>query len=93
MTIYIGSRYENAVVDYVSFTQNMDAAPVVFYTFGNIGVMDYHEYVWRSGDRLDQLAMQFYSDPERWWIIAEYNPQVVDFQNIPAGTKLRIPSV
>ena len=93
MTIYLGSRYENAVVDFVSFTSSQDAAPIVFYEFSNIGLINYNTYTWKEGDRLDQLAMQFYSNPEKWWLIAEYNPEVTDHQNIPAGTVLRIPRV
>ena len=93
MTIHIGSRYEYAVVDFVAFRSDLHAAPIVFYTFSDIGRVSYHEYTWRTGDRLDNLAMHFYSNPERWWIIPEYNPQIVDFQNIPAGTILKIPNV
>lgn len=93
MTIYLGSRYENAVVDFVSFTSSQDAAPIVFYEFSNIGLINYNTYTWKEGDRLDQLAMQFYSNPEKWWLIAEYNPEVADHQNIPAGKVLRIPRV
>jgi nucleoid-associated protein YgaU len=93
MTIYLGSRYENSVVDFVSFTPSTDAAPIVFYEFTDIGRIEYNTYTWKEGDRLDQVAMNFYSNPERWWLIAEYNPEVSDHQNIPAGTVLRMPSV
>jgi hypothetical protein len=55
--------------------------------------MDYVEYLWKDGDRLDQLAFQFFSFPERWWIIAEVNPKVTDFLNIKPGTVLKIPRV
>jgi nucleoid-associated protein YgaU len=61
--------------------------------FTDIGRIEYNTYTWKEGDRLDQVAMNFYSNPERWWLIAEYNPEVSDHQNIPAGTVLRIPSV
>lgn len=93
MTIHIGSRYEDSVVDFVAFSSNGDAAPIVFYEFSDIGQIQYIEYLWKEGDRLDQVAAKFYQYPDHWWIIAEYNPHVVDPQNIPAGTKLRIPSV
>jgi nucleoid-associated protein YgaU len=93
MTIYLGSRYENSVVDFVSFTPEQSAAPIVFYDFPGIGLINYHEHTWKSGDRLDQIAMNYYQDPEKWWIIAEYNPEVHDPQNIPVGYVLRIPNV
>lgn len=93
MTIYLGSRYETATVDFLSLTPGGDAAPVIFYRFSGLGKMTYLEYTWKAGDRLESLAMKFYRDPEYWWIIAEANPEVIDIQNIPAGTTLRIPSV
>ena len=93
MTIYLGSRYEPSVVDFVAFTPTTSALPVVFYQFTDIGLINYATYTWKEGDRLDQVAMEFYSSPEQWWLIAEYNPEISDPQNIPAGTVLRIPNV
>ena len=46
-----------------------------------------------TGDRLDLLAQQYYSDSSLWWIISIANedlPQNSLF--IPVGTQLRIPS-
>ena len=43
-----------------------------------------------EGDRLDNLANQFYGDPSLWWYIAKAN-DLIDL-NIPAGTSLRIPA-
>lgn len=93
MPIHIGSRYEDSVVDFVAFSSNGDAAPIVFYEFSDIGRIEYIEYTWKDGDRLDQVAANFYQYPDHWWIIAEYNPHISDPQNIAAGTKLRIPNV
>jgi nucleoid-associated protein YgaU len=93
MTIFLDSRYARANVDFISLTNSGDAAPVIFYEFSSLGRLTYSEYTVKEGDRLDNLAMQFYRDPERWWVIAEYNPQVSDPQRIPAGTVLRIPRV
>ena len=93
MTIYLGSRYETSVVDFIALSQDGDAAPVVFYEFSELGQISYSEYIWKSGDRLDSVAMQFYGNPEKWWLIPEYNPQILDIQNIPSGTVLRIANV
>ncbi len=41
------------------------------------------------GDRFDLLAEQYYGDPHLWWYIAKANN--MKFNNIPAGTTLRIP--
>jgi hypothetical protein len=93
MTIYLGSRYENSVVDFVATGGDDTAAPVVFYSFADIGRISYSEYIWRYGDRLDQIAWKFYRQPESWWLIAYYNPQIKDFFNIPEGTVVKIANV
>lgn len=43
-----------------------------------------------EGDRCDNLAFRFYRDESMWWFIARANN--LSAMNIPAGTKLRIPS-
>jgi hypothetical protein len=93
MAIYIGSRYENSVVDFFQYKPLQDPRPTVFYEFGDIGKINYVNYTWKNGDRMDQVAAQFFAYPDRWWIIAQFNPKVTDFFNIPTGTVLRIPRV
>lgn len=43
----------------------------------------------QEGDRLDNLATQFYGDPNLWWFIAKANNLKV--MNVPAGTSIRVP--
>ena len=43
-----------------------------------------------EGDRLDNLAFQFYGDSSLWWYIAKANN--LNSMNIPAGKSLRIPA-
>ena len=42
----------------------------------------------QHGDRLDQLANQFYGDPKLWWFIANVNN--INTMNLEAGVRLRI---
>jgi len=93
MTIYLGSRYENSVVDFFSYKPEEDPRPTVFYEFGNAGYTQYVEYVWKEGDRMDQIAAKFFAYPQQWWFIAQANPRIADFLNIPPGTIIRIPRV
>mgnify|MGYP003342386438 FL=1 len=93
MTIYKGSRYEYSTIDYVSKTINGDANPIVFYSFTNLGTITYYEHSYVVGERLDQIAQKYYKNPEFWWIIPEFNPQITDFTNIPVGTVIKIPNV
>jgi nucleoid-associated protein YgaU len=47
-----------------------------------------------SGDRLDNLAFQFYGDTSYWFWIVLANPDKLrrDSYYVPPGTQLRIPS-
>ena len=44
----------------------------------------------QEGDRFDNLATQFYGNPQLWWYLAQTNN--MNTMNIPAGTSLRIPA-
>ncbi len=37
------------------------------------------EYTVKQGDRLDLLALHFYSNTRRWWRILDANPQIFFF--------------
>ena len=45
----------------------------------------------QDGDRLDNLAFQFYGNQHLWWYIARANH--LNALNIPAGKRLRIPTL
>lgn len=45
----------------------------------------------RLGDRLDQLAFEYYNDVTLWWIIAEANGLGKGSLAIPQGKQIRIP--
>ena len=44
----------------------------------------------QEGDRLDNLAFQFYGNPHLWWYIAHAN-QLTNM-NLTAGIQIRIPA-
>jgi nucleoid-associated protein YgaU len=67
--------------------------PIVFYAFSTPSVATYYEHTYLQGERLDQLAAKYYNNPNYWWIIPEFNPQIIDFVNITPGTVIRIPRV
>jgi hypothetical protein len=93
MAIFKGSRYEYSTIDYFTTKVGAPAKPYVMYQFSNLGLTKYWEHVYTYGERLDQIAFKYYSRPELWWLIPEYNPQVIDINNIDPGTVLRIPNV
>lgn len=91
--IYQNSRYYSQNVDFVAFQENGDELPIVFYEFDELGRVTWSEHVFSSGERLDNIAYRYYGRTDLWWLIPEYNPEIVDFDNILPGTVLRIPRV
>lgn len=45
-----------------------------------------------EGERIDHLAFNMYGDARLWWKIADANPEILDWTNVPTGTVLRVPS-
>jgi hypothetical protein len=91
--IFKGSRYEYSTVDFFSPKTTKSEQPVIFYTFSTLGRLSYWEHQYVQGERLDQIAAKYYQNPKSWWLIPEYNPEIVDFTAITPGTILRIPNV
>ena len=59
--------------------------------YGTIPKSDNDLYVISQyGDRLDQLAQQYYGDVTLWWYIAKANG--LKFMTLAPGTRLRIPA-
>jgi nucleoid-associated protein YgaU len=93
MSIYKGSRYEYSTVDYVSTKLNGPENPIVFYYLSSFSKVSYYEHNYVKGERLDQIAAKYYKNPGYWWVIPEFNPQIVDFTNIPEGAVIKVPRV
>lgn len=91
--IYRNSRYEYGIVDFFALDKEEDVQPVVFYPIPNINTINYFEYEWVEGDRLDTVAQKFYGNSSFWWTILDKNPAIVDPNNIEPGTKLIIESI
>jgi hypothetical protein len=87
------SRYYDSTIDYFTTRPDGDNAPVIFYDFSDIGQINYVDYLWKDGDRIDSIAAKFFLFPTRWWIIAEFNPKINDWFNVNPGTNIRIPRV
>ena len=44
------------------------------------------------GDRMEQLAYEYFGNPALWWIISSANTIPKDSIFIPVGSQIRIPS-
>jgi hypothetical protein len=93
MSIKKGSRYEYSTVDFLSVKVDDSLSPVVFYEFPGTVEISYYEHEYVDGERLDQISTQYYNKPDLWWLIADYNPQILDILNIPTGAILKVPRV
>jgi len=51
----------------------------------------YYMYTAKETDTFDILATQVLGDPSLWWKIADLNPHVPFPDQIPLGTRIRIP--
>ena len=46
----------------------------------------------REGDRLDNIAYEYYKDASQWWVLAQANHLGKGSLHVPPGIRLRIPS-
>ena len=93
MAIFANSRYSNALVDYFSKEEYGVATPIVFYSQDSLENISFFLHRYNSNETLHGLSQRYFRRPDLWWTIAEYNPEITDIFNIPAGTMIRIPSV
>jgi nucleoid-associated protein YgaU len=79
-------RYENSKLKKI---KNIKSLRTTFYE----EIPERDDDIWvisQPGDRLDNLATQFYGDPSLWWYIAKANN--LYFMTLDSGTSLRIPA-
>lgn len=88
MTIYQGSRYENSPV--VVLRSDRGYRPGVLRSAPS-PARQFVEVVVGANENLQLLAARVLNDPERWWVIADANPEWPYPDEIPAGSVLRIP--
>ena len=55
-------------------------------------IVNFTSYIWKQNDRVDLLAYQLLGDDAAWWQIADANPEILVWSEIPYGTVIRIPN-
>lgn len=92
MTVQPDSRYASGTLsvvnDPVRGTHQALVLPAPVET-----VFNFTFYQWAVDDTVDMLAYQFMGKGQYWWMIANANPEIIDWLNVPTGTIVRIPSV
>ena len=90
--ISVTSRYSNATVVTATDLDGNDITAIVFPTPVDTTIQfTYHQVT--NFDTIDQLANQFYGDPQFWWQIANANPEILNWSSLTVGYLLRIPIV
>jgi len=83
------SRYKN--IDIVKKEGIRKYTSTIVYPISNPRVDDIY-IITKDGDRLDNLAYEYYKDPTLWWVIARANNIGKGTLFPEVGTQLRIPT-
>lgn len=89
--IYLDSRYVDGRIFKVWNSRKTQYDLTVFREWPTY-VQSFLIYEWVETDRLDNIAARFLGDPSQWWVIMDINPEIIDPNEIPPGTQLRIPN-
>lgn len=92
MSISANSRYASSTV--VADT-NLDGDDVVVILFSQPSDknLQFTFYQITAFDFIDTIATRFYGDPRLWWVIANANPEIVNWATLTAGQFIRLPTV
>lgn len=88
--IYTDSRYADGTLIKAQDARNGTYRLGVYRKFPS-KIVDFYQYVWVEGDRIDMVANTLLGTPAFWWKIMDANPEIGNPTNIPVGTVLRIP--
>ena len=85
------SRYTTAVLQTVTdpdgtTRQEMRVA------FPRSRVVQFTYYRTKASDRVDTLAAKHYGNGRLWWLIADANPEILDWTDLVPGTTIRVPN-
>jgi hypothetical protein len=85
------SRYVNSAIDVVTDErgthQSMNTVPPQDMVF------EFTYYQIAAFDRPDTLAAFLYDDGGLWWVIANANPEILDWSQMKAGDIIRVPTL
>jgi phage tail protein X len=85
------SRYTTAVIT-TSVDLNGETRQEMRVPFPRSKLITYTYHRVIEGERIDTIAYDYYQNGTLWWKIADANPEVFDWFDVPAGTTLRIPN-
>ncbi|CAB4123864.1 hypothetical protein UFOVP45_43 [uncultured Caudovirales phage] len=90
--IFTDSRYATGRISKAHDARNNVFAVNVSRQFPTQSTRFFH-YNWVENDRIDSVAYSLLGASSFWWMIMDFNPEIIDPFNIPVGTTLRVPYV
>lgn len=90
MTVSADSRYAGNVITPVTDAAGV-TRPTILPRTPSDKVYRIIYYTWRMSDRPDTVAYRFFGNERYWWLIADVNPEIINWFSVPAGTVVRIP--
>jgi hypothetical protein len=88
--IFSDSRYASANV-YKAYNSKVAANSVVVARRFPRERSAFFYYTWKEGDRIEGVAASVLNEPNLWWRIMDFNPEIANPFSIPIGSVLRIP--
>lgn len=84
------SRYATSVLVAANNLDNEDILAITFTEPVNTPIQfQYHTVT--GADTIDRIAYQIFGDGTLWWVIANLNPEILDFSTLTVGYRLRVP--
>lgn len=90
MTISPTSRYASNTVIPVTDANGV-TRPTIVLTPPPARTYQVQYYTWSAQDRPDTVAYRMYKSEQLWWLIADANPEILNWLTVRAGTVIRIP--
>jgi nucleoid-associated protein YgaU len=93
VVIYLNSRYADSEVTYILNSRTGSPTAAVLRAASELPDNDPYRpvYIWREGDRLDEVAYRTLGAAADWWRIIDANRDIINPLDIRPGTTLRIP--
>jgi nucleoid-associated protein YgaU len=89
--IFLNSRYAKSEVMSVTSTTDVVRRTVLRTPPTALGALEFREYLWVDGDRIENISFKMLGDVNLWWYIMDFNPQIMDPLSIEPGTLIRVP--
>jgi phage tail protein X len=92
MAISAFSRYADNTVTPIQDREGVTRSTIVIEPPDQAATYSISTYTWQNGDRIDYLAYSAYGDETQWWRIANANPEILFWSDIPNGAQIRVPN-